>query len=372
MNINVLHVRDSGAMLGAENVILELARQSPSLGITPVIGVFSHSDGSATELARQASHLGLETIVIPCNKKFDLGTIKFLRNYIKKHDIHLVHTHGYKEDFYAWLAKATPLLATNHLWKRTTAALKVYAYIDSKVLHNFNKVVAVSAPIQQDMVSVGIKADNTLLIPNGINIEKFTLQGKFEQTLLLKQLFGIPAERIVIGMISSLTQEKGHAKALPGVAEIIKQYPNTHVLVVGAGPELNYLCRQSKTLGIEKNITFAGNRNDIPDLLSLIDIFLLYSSIEGLPIAILEAMAAGKAIIATNVGDVGYAIIDGITGLLLETQNQAFLSQALMALIENEDKRNRLGQAAKERVAEVFSSGSMAKRYARVYRELLA
>ncbi len=371
MSINVLHIRDTGGMLGAENVILELCRVSLSQGVNPIIGTFTIVGGKSTVLEQQAKSYGIKTVAIPCQGKFDLGTVRFLKNYIKENEIQLVHSHGYKEDIYAWLSKSTPLVASNHLWKRTTRALRLYAYIDSKILRQFDKIVAVSAPIRKDMLNAGIASDKITVIPNGISIDKFAQTPVVTPARALKKELGIPTEHTVIGMVSSLTSEKGHAKALPSLAKIINQHPSTHILIVGAGPELAQLQQLAETLDIRHNVTFTGSRNDVPALLSAIDIFLLYSTIEGLPMALLEAMASGKAIIATDVGDVGCAIVAQETGILLASQYDEQLFRAVEHLYTDKTARARLGRAAKKRVGEHFSSDAMAQRYVQLYRELV-
>lgn len=368
MTINLLHIRDTGDMLGAENVILELSKNGIKYNINPIIGVLGNVTSKLGLLAEQHR---IKTVNIPCKSKLDFTTIRFLRQFIIEHNIHIVHAHGYKEDFYAWQSKSTPIIATNHLWKRTTVSLRLYAYIDAKILNRFDKVVAVSKPIQQEIIESGVSASKITLIQNGIDVEKYDQQTSFAQQANLKQALKIPSDRIIIGMISSLTKEKGHEKALIDLARTLSAQPLAQILIVGSGPEEKRLREIVHSLNIESNVTFAGSRQDIPSLLSIIDIFLLYSKIEGLPMALLEAMAAGKAIIATNVGDVSSAIINNKTGILLSGQKKNELCHDLSALLNNSTLREALGNAAKSQATELFSSATMTEKYINLYNELL-
>ncbi len=369
MPIKVLHIRDTGAMLGAESVILALCERLRHEGVEPIVGVFREGDdGGTTELEARAADGGIETLAIPCRGAVDLATRRFIADYITHNDIDLVHAHGYKEDFYALLAKRTPLIATNHLWKRTTRALRAYAKLDAWLLRRFDRIVAVSEPIREEMIEAGIGASRIALIPNGIDLQRFSPR---PADAGLRRSLGIPEGRCVVAMIASLTPEKGHASALEALARLIVRRADVHLLCVGDGPLRADLAGQAARLGIGEHVTLAGARDDVPSILtSVVDVFLLNSTIEGLPMALLEAMAAGRAVVATDVGDVGRVVVDGRSGILIGPG--APLHAILERLVADPGERERLGRAARRRVGERYSSEAMAAAYLREYRGLLS
>ncbi|RFA32102.1 glycosyltransferase family 4 protein [Alkalilimnicola ehrlichii] len=174
MSKRVLHLRGSSAFLGAEHVVLELARQSHRYGFEAVIGIPLESDQPEPELVRFAEQEDIRVQRLPCKGRFDAGLARRLQRCVRQNAIDLIHSHGYKEDFYALLARSgVPLVATNHLWKRSTWALRSYAKIDGYVLRHFDHTVAVSQPIYQEMLAAGIAPEKLSKIPNGIDPNRF-------------------------------------------------------------------------------------------------------------------------------------------------------------------------------------------------------
>lgn len=364
----VLHIRASGQLLGAERVVLELAQYLPKHGYQPIVGVPLEASDNQAEFANAAQQLGFETEIFPVTGAFDLSIAKKIRQYVRENGIDIIHCHGYREDLYAVLARSgAKLVATNHLWKRTTLRLKIYAALDAFLLRFFPAIIAVSKPVYNDMIKVGLKESQCSVVSNGIDTQAYaSLADKY----VARRVFDLDEKSFIIGTLSSLTVEKGINYLVDAAQEIIKTYPQCHLLIVGNGPEMTSLQSQAKTLGISHRITFAGRRSDITNVLSAIDVFALPSLDEGLPMAMLEAMAAGKAVIASDVGDVSVALTP-TTGRLVEAKNTAQLIQEISMFIANPEEIETLGQKAKQRVNDHFSSESMSKQYAKIYDQVL-
>jgi len=365
---NVLHIRSSGEFLGAENVVLQLSNFSEEFGYKAHIVVIQDTRDEFPLLAEYAKEQGIDCTVIITSKRIDLACVSTLKDVIKKNKIDVIHTHGYKEDLYAFLAfSGKPVIATNHLWKKTNFTLKLYAFIDSLVLTRFKKIIAVSKAILDEMKSISyLKKHDMALISNGIDYEKFSNTNKSLRTEL-----NIAEDTVLILTVSSLTPEKGHRFLLEALANQGVSQKNWHLAITGGGRELHSLEQQVKDLGLSSKITFIGYRKDIPDLLSASDLYLLPSLDEGLPMALLEAMAAGKAAIATNVGDVAKVIKNDNVGKLIEAGDSNALTKALCFALENEDWRKSAGNNARELIKSEFSSRSMTAQYCKHYNELL-
>ncbi len=367
MNSNlkrVFHLRGSSGILGAERVVLELAKYSQRFGYQAVIGALVDEGEEEPEFLKEAQRLGFDVAMVTCAGRFDLSVKKSLRSLIDQLHIDIIHTHGYKEDFYVALAKLTiPKVATNHLWKRTTLALKVYALIDALCLRSFNKIVGVSDQVKLDMQELGISPDKISVIANGIDLERFKESLPETKKASLKQEFGFADDQPIIITVSSLTEEKGHHYLF----EAINRLDNfVQVLVVGEGRFRSALEGQLESLGLSDRVCFAGRREDIGALLQLADVFVLPSLMEGLPMALLEAMAAGTIAVATDVGDVGKVMKNERNGFLVEAGNVDALIVAIKGALTSSD-RKRIAERARETISQSYSAEKMAESYATLY-----
>lgn len=372
-NIKVLHIRSSGAFLGAERVVLELAQHAQQYGVESIVGVPVLSTDQTPELVTQAQKDHIPLIVFNYRSKFSLMLAREIKDYVEREGIHLVHSHGYQENFYAWLAKLdVPLVATNHLWKKTDFKLWCYAKLDAAILKSFNKIIAVSKPIHAELISAGIKKDKIQLISNGVDIQRYSPHNDSEYLLKLKQSLGIAPQTLVLGMVSSLTHEKGHIYAIEAFDKVIKQ-TNTPVvlLIIGEGENEEAIRKKINSLGISSKVLLAGRRMDIPDILSMIDIYILSSLIEGLPMSLLEAMACRLPVIASDVGDIGAVIQNEVNGYLVSPKNADAISSKMLELIEQPVTRAKMAEAAQITINNNFSSSQMALAYCNVYREVL-
>jgi len=366
--IKVLHLRSSGSFLGAERVVIELSKRLPSLGYQPVVGVPLEVGDDIPELYTHAKENGIQAQLFYGKSPYDLSVIGQVREFVKNNQIDIIHTHGYREDLYAiGSRKHAALLATNHLWKKTDWKLKLYAFLDGHLLKRFNAIVAVSQPIVDEMISVNIDPNKITVIPNGIETERYT-NADVKNNSIRNEL-NIDAKKTLLVTVSSLTEEKGITYAISALAAALKTNPQLHLLIVGTGEENDNLIAQARSLGIEKNITFAGRRKDIDKVLSSSDIFLLPSLNEGLPMAMLEAMAAGKAVIATDVGDVATAL-KGDAGIIIQSQDLDALIKNILLLSSQPELLRTYGEKAQAVVIENFSAQRMAIEYAKQYQQI--
>jgi len=174
----------------------------------------------------------------------------------------------------------------------------------------------------------------------------------------------------VIGTVSVLRGKKGHRFLLEAAARLRQEYPGLKVIVVGDGPGRDGLWREAKALELERTVSFLGFRQDIPRILATFDVFVFPSLEEALGAAILEAMAAGKAVVASRVGGIPEAVVDRETGLLVPPADSGALAEAVRKLLQDPDLRRRMGEQGRLRVEEQFSLNRMLDRTAALYRDL--
>jgi glycosyltransferase involved in cell wall biosynthesis len=366
----VLHLISSSGFLGAENVVLELAKETTKAGFWVTIGILENRNNIHMELAERAKGEGLKVQIFPCRGRFDRGTISSIRSFINEEKPNLFHSHGYKSNFYSLFANRgkLPWIVTNHLWKRTTYALKVYAYIDSLLMRKADKVIAVSEEIADEMTKKGIPSTKILVIDNGIDLQKFENKTRNND---LRKSFGLNGNHKIIGTIASLTEEKGHRYLIEAAKHVIDKCPECRFLIVGDGGQRHFLEKTVAGLGLTEKVIFTGSRKDVPDILSMLDLFVLPSLKEGLPMALLEAMASKVPVIATSVGAIPKVIVNNKTGILVDPGNANVLSTAILALLHNGQTAYRLASTGFQKVKTEYSAQMMSSRYVNLYRNIL-
>jgi glycosyltransferase involved in cell wall biosynthesis len=242
--------------------------------------------------------------------------------------------------------------------------MKFYASLDRFFLRKFSYVVAVSRAVQEKIVQAEVSPDKVCIIKNGIDLSRFeeaTFQFDAKKTL------GIPENHLVIGTVGRLSSEKGHRHFLNIFDSIEKKNSQITFLLIGDGDLREELEQKFN----RKSIIFTGTRSDLPELYRCMDIFVLPSLTEGLPMVLLEAMASSLPVVATRVGDVPRVVVEKETGFIVEAGDEEDMEKCLLTLLDNPQKRKRMGQKGYQRVKEGFSSTQMACDYLRIYHDLM-
>jgi len=369
-NPRILHLISSSGFLGAENVVLELAKESAAMGHWATIGLLENLNKLHLELAEVASAYGLTVEIFSCRGRFDPRTMFKIRDFIRTNRPNLLHSHGYKGNFYGLIASRckVPWLVTNHNWLRTTRSLKIYARLDSFLIRFADKVVAVSDEIGAELLAAGVPARKLEVIDNGIDLTRFSCR---KTNGALKQSFGFAKNSKVIGTVGRLSEEKGHIHLLHAAHATISSFPQARFLIVGEGNQRTKLQQQTIDLGLADKVIFTGTRKDIPDLMSILDLFVLPSLKEGMPMVLLEALAARLPVIASAVGAIPKILTHGQTGFLVHPADPGELTEAIVTLLLNEELARSIANAGHKKVNADFSAQTMAIKYHERYRELL-
>jgi glycosyltransferase involved in cell wall biosynthesis len=365
--MNVLQLISSGGYYGAENVVISLAESLERHNCRSVIGVFHNAHQQNEELTRQAERRGLTVQQIVCRGRWDWQAIGAIRDKLESLNIDLLHTHGYKADIYGFVASrklGLPLVSTCHLWTRQTAAVRFYDFLDSLFLRRFDAVVAVSDAIAKSLHLSGIPESKIRTIDNGIDLPHFS---HARATLVEKINKG---QRLVVGTVGRLVAQKGLEYFLRAARAVLPDFPNVIFVVLGAGPDREKLEHMARELGIEENVIFAGHCTDMPGAYASMDVFVLASVDEGMPMAILEALASKTPVIATSVGAVPRLIIPEETGLLIAPRDVQALKHAILRLLNDSTLRSKLGNAGEALVKRSHSHDIMARNYLHVYEQV--
>jgi glycosyltransferase involved in cell wall biosynthesis len=234
-----------------------------------------------------------------------------------------------------------------------------------------DKVIAVCEAVRQaEIVSSKIPAEKVVTIYNGINPLYFA-PVSIDASRKIRNSFEIPDDAFLLGAIGRLHPSKGFNDLISALAYIKATTNSVRLIIVGEGELRDSLELQIINHNLSGTIKFAGLRNDIPEILSSLDVLVSPSLWEGMPNVVLEAMAAGKPVVATSVGGTPETVVDGETGLLVPPRNHEALATAILRLLGNSELRTRMGHAGRERVLNHFSIQRMVTKTQHLYKELM-
>ncbi|HRR21740.1 MAG TPA: glycosyltransferase [Desulfomonilia bacterium] len=299
------------------------------------------------------------------------GVFLNIARHIRKNRIDIVTTHNYGALFYgsfgARLGGCSRLLHVDHNPKLSSK--RRYPIPHKRLSSMAFKVIAVSGEVRAKLIAQeGIAPERIDIIANGVDDSLFNIP--FDRHSLLVRL-GIPENRVVVGTGARLVYEKGLVHLLDAAGLIKKKRDDFVLVIVGDGPLMGDLQKRAHDSGLNDRVVFTGARTDFHEIIRLFDIFVLPSVSEGLPLSLLEAMAAARAIVASQVGGIPEVITHGQTGLLVPPGSPAHLAGAVELLMDDPGYRAQCGQQARLRFAEKHSAQAMAASYARLYESVL-
>jgi glycosyltransferase involved in cell wall biosynthesis len=365
----VLHVVSSGGIYGIEHVLLSLLPALQRLGRCAGLACIGEPGTVGGRVGEAAADLGIPIWYVGYSGRLSPRGILRLHRAIASSQPQLVHLHGYKATILAGalsLVRGVPAVATYHAEAGKACdfpRLSTYLALETQVLRRLRGVIAVSEPIREELLRRGVPPERVTVIPNGIDIDAGHHRGAaashatFAPTLLV---------------VGRLIPEKNIELAIEVLARVRQRHPQAGLLVAGEGPQQAALLEKARTLGVSEWVRFLGFVDDVRGLLTRCECFLLPSRTEGMPIALLEAMAAGAPIVASHVGGIPAAVTDGIEGVLVPPCDGDRLFSAVSRLLEDRELSEALGARARVRFARDFTSDRMAERYLRFCDDVLA
>ena len=238
-----------------------------------------------------------------------------------------------------------------------------------RVANSFTDLlIANSSAVRSDvLLQEGVPAEKVVVIRNGLDLSRYELV----PDISLKKNLRLAPESPVVIVVANFIHYKGHKYLLEAWTRVVEAVPGSVALLVGDGPLRPELERLALDLGVEGSIRFLGSRTDVPRLLAISDVLAHPSLEEGFCNAILEAMAAGKAVVATSVGGNPEAVVEGLTGILVPPGDAESLAEALVGALKDPDKARKMGVEGRARVEKEFGLRAMVERYERAYLDLL-
>jgi glycosyltransferase involved in cell wall biosynthesis len=370
MTARVLWLTKGLGLGGAERLLsLTAARLDPDRFEVDVAYLLPWKDAFVDDL--RAS--GVRTVCLDARRTADVAWVGRLRHLLAVGRYAIVHTHSPVPAAVARsLVRApTKLVHTEHnLWGR----YRFPTFAANAVTYGRNDaVLAVSDGVARSIerpwwARLGrVPPVETLL--HGVDPSSIP-RGPAARARARAAL-GLAADTPVLGCVANLTPKKDHAGLLEAFAEVRRTLPGATLILVGTGPLDAELRERARGLGVAGSVRFLGSRDDVLDLLPALDVFVLGSRFEGLPVSLLEAMAAGVAVVATQVGGIPEVVTDGVHGLTVPAGDPVALATALARVLRDESVRAAMAEAGRERVIDAFSIDRAVHRTETLYAELL-
>jgi L-malate glycosyltransferase len=372
--IRVCHFMSADLWAGAEVQLRTVASylvERPEILLTAVL----LNEG---RLAFELRRMGIEVAVIDERRHTSVAIVAFLARFLRTRGIEVLHTHRYKDTVLgtvaAKLAGVPKIVRTVHGlaepltgWERMKFC--AYSAVEKVALRSFaDRVIAVSRNLARTLEADGDRRSAVVPIHNGIDVAQAR---PTQDAREVRRQLGIPGDARVFGTIGRLSAVKDHRTLLCAAQRVLHRQRNARFLFVGDGPLRDDLVLVASQLGIAHACVFAGARDDSYDVLAVMDVFVLSSLHEGIPMALLEAMALAKPVVVTAVGGVPEIVSHGENGLLVTPRDDRAFADACLEIASRPGLAAALGSAARRSIQDRFSHATGGKALLDVYQSLV-
>lgn len=353
--LKILHVDPERGWGGGERQVIGLIEYLARRGHANHL--LCRPDGA---LARAAEKIGTKTHPLKLCNDFDLRPVWGVRRLIRDEAYDVIHFHTKRAHALSlWLGGASR--AARVVTRRMDYPPRGGWYDRRLYNREVDGVVAISRGIASILAAAGVRREKIRVIHSGVD------PAPFEKTAPARPAGAAP----VVGSVAVLEERKGHGFLLAAAAELKRQGRRVSYRIAGTGSEEERLRAASKMLGLGADVEFAGFIADVPAFLSTIDVFVLPSLFEGLGVAALEAMAAAKPVVASDVGGLPELVLDGRTGRLVPPGDAPALARAIAEILERPDRGRAMGEEGRTRVTREFTMERMAEQNESYYYELI-
>lgn len=364
--MKVLHIITDTNIGGAGRYLLNLLPQPAFRDIDVVVAC---PDG---DLGKRLDEKGIRRIPISGKDvSYSSRLTRELGRVMKQEKPDLVHTHSSLSGRIAAKLRRIPAVYTKHNLVRIPNAAGVRPpkagtfrrFVNKTVAGTFSdRVIGCSEGVAKELVESGLKPTMVTGIPNGIDLSPY----------MPKWMSGDAKRGLLIGTVARLHRQKALDVMLEAAKIVLTSQPAARFIIGGTGPLEEQLKAKIRDLRLEPYVKMAGFVSDVPGFLSKLDVYVLSSDYEGLPLAVLEAMAAGLPIVSTGVGGVPEAVVDGVNGILVAPRQPKALAQGIVRVLVDPDVARRMGIASRKRAEELFDAQVMAQKTVAVYREVVS
>lgn len=364
--MKILHLTTHLNTGGISQYVTTLAKALKNRGHT----VFVASSGG--ELEKVLSSKGIKHIYVNIRTKSELSpkvieSFFALKTFLKKEKIDLIHAH----------TRVTQVIAALlSFWQNVPYVTTCHGFFERRLGRRIfgcwgERAIAISEAVRNQLIhDFNVDEEKAVLIHTGIEVARFVKNISEEEKTRLKRRWNLD-EDFVVGTIGRLSPVKGQEVLLKAAKELVTDFSDIKIVLVGGGPDEKRLRRLSKTLGLDKNVIFIASVGDTTEILPAIDIFVFPSIKEGLGLSLIEAMASGKPCIASRVGGIESLIEDGVTGLLVTPGDPDELAHAIKYMFNNANKAECFKDEGRRKIIDNFDIDRMVFQVERVYEDVL-
>src|SRR3989449_747931 len=371
--LRVCHIMSADLWAGAEVQVATVASYLVERSdVTPTVVLWNEGP-----VAREGRGLGVAVTIVDEAGNNAVRILTRLTRFLRANEFEVVHTHRYKDNVLgaiaAKLAGVPHVIRTVHGLNEPTrgwARAKAWAYeaLDKATLRCLaDRIIAVSKRMAETLKDSGHRATAVIQIHSGVDLRKVRATRAREE---VRQELGIGSRTLLVGAVGRLSRVKGHAYFLRAAKLILQKEHGARFLIVGDGPLRDELVASATHLGVDRACLFLGPRTDIYDLVAAMDIFVLPSLDEGIPMALLEAMALRTPVVASAEGGVPEIVTHRATGLLVTPRDERALADACLELALNPNWAQTLGARARRVVEDEFSHERNGQALMEVYRSV--
>lgn len=367
-SINVLQFICSTGFYGAERWILALAKHLNKDNIRCDLAVTLEKNSQDLELVKQYKQNCGETFEIPMTSRFDLKVINKLVQLIKERNIDIIHTHGYKSDILGVIAAkkaGIKSIVTPHGFENADDfKLKTFIWLGCKSMKFADKVVPLSRQLCDDSRRHGVKEDKLVYIQNGVDLSEV------EEQRLKPKASNNNEKRI--GFVGQMISRKNIFDILDIFNDLCNKHNNLKLILLGDGEQRAELELYANKLTNNNKIDFLGFRDDRLELLQSFDLFVMTSTLEGIPRCLMEATAMGIPVAAYNIAGIDQLITHQQSGLLAKLGNKETLTEYWEKLLFDTDYATELASNARDYVNEHYSAQRMANEYTELFHAMVS
>ncbi|MBN1622155.1 MAG: glycosyltransferase [Endomicrobiales bacterium] len=372
--MKILYVIENNNFGGGEQAFLQLAKGLNRREFEPIFAC-SGNEPLVSNLKKE----NIKIYPIGMHKQISLNLLSQLINIIKTEKPDIIHSQSGRANFYSRIAKnysditiksVSTIAVPVELFDNINYFKKTFYILADKLTEKYtNKFIAVSESLKKWLINNhNITANNILTIYNGIELERFNPK-VYDPEKIRKEL-NLDNNLILIGTIGRLTYEKAQRFFIQAAENILKLHSNIKFLIIGDGDLRKTLEKMAKDLNIYQYFLFTGFREDIPELLSALDIYVLPSIHEGQPVSLLEAMCMGKPCVVTNIEGINEVVKDNENALVSQSANPGSIAEKILFLLKDKIKARELGKNARETVRNKFSVKNTISAHEKLYHEL--
>jgi glycosyltransferase involved in cell wall biosynthesis len=366
MTIRILQVIPTLVRGGAEKQLTLLATRLPRDEFDVHVAVLTHDGPYHETLDRH----GIPVTIINKTRKIDLAAYWRLKRFIRQLRPDIAHTWIFAANCYGRQAARAARVPHIVAGERCVDRWKVWheLAIDRYLARHTQRIAVNSSGVRDFYVQHGLPEEKFVVIPNGI--EPFDVVNHVSREALLEEL-GLPPDTRLIGAVGRLWPQKRY-KDLIWSTELLRVVrDDTHLLIVGEGPQRDQLMRYCEQVQIHERVHFLGQRDDVSQLLPHFDCFWIGSGYEGQSNALMEAMSAGIPAVATDIPGNRDLVVPEQTGYLVPLGDSAAFARKTSLLLDDPNLASQLGQQAQQRMLDEFSVDKMVERHAQFYRQLM-